>query len=87
MAVATTSIERVVLDALAEDVGSGDVTSEAVVDAHALGTAALLLKERGVVCGIDAVEAVFRALDPEMQVDRLFEDGTLRRGRDGRRGR
>ncbi len=80
MAVATTSIERVVLDALAEDVGSGDVTSEAVVDAHALGTAALLLKERGVVCGIDAVEAVFRALDPEMQVDRLFEDGTCVEG-------
>ena len=72
MAVTTTSIERVVLDALAEDVGGGDVTTEATVDAHALGTAELLLKERGVVCGIDAVEAVFRALDPEMQVDRAL---------------
>jgi nicotinate-nucleotide pyrophosphorylase (carboxylating) len=80
MAVTTTSIERVVLDALAEDVGGGDVTSEAVVDTHAVGTAELVLKERGVVCGIEAVEVVFRALDPEIQVDRLFEDGTCVEG-------
>ncbi len=77
MAVTTTSIERVIVDALAEDVGEGDVTTEATVEVDATGTAELLLKEPGVVCGIEAVEAVFRALDPEMRVDALVEDGTL----------
>ncbi len=76
MVVTTMSLERVVLDALAEDVGAADVTTDATVDAAAVGTAELLVKEPGVVCGIDAVEAVFRALDPEMRVEPLVEDGT-----------
>ena len=76
MAVTTTSLERVVLDALAEDIGEGDITTEATIDANAVGTAELLLKEPGVVCGIEAIEAVFRALDPELRVEPLVEDGT-----------
>ena len=49
---------------LAEDVGDGDVTTEAVVPADARLDATLLLKERGVVCGLEVAEAVFRELDP-----------------------
>ncbi|MGH3134959.1 MAG: carboxylating nicotinate-nucleotide diphosphorylase, partial [Gaiellaceae bacterium] len=64
MAVATDTLERVVLAALAEDVGQGDVTTEATVPADAMGTAELLVKEPGVVCGLRAAEATFRALDP-----------------------
>ncbi len=77
MAVAADILGRVVQAALAEDVGAGDVTTEATVPADALGTAELLLKEAGVVSGLAAAEAVFLALDPEVQFEALVEDGTF----------
>ena len=76
MAVAADTLERVVYAALAEDVGAGDVTTEATVDADALGTAELMVKEHGIVCGLAAAEAVFRALDPDVRFEALVEDGT-----------
>ena len=76
MAVADT-LERVVQAALAEDVGEGDVTTEATVAENAIGSAQLLVKEPGVVCGLEAAEAVFRALDPDVRFDTLVEDGTV----------
>jgi len=77
MAVAADTLDRVVTAALVEDVGAGDVTTEATVDADALGTAELLLKESGVASGLAAVEAVFLALDPDVQFEALVEDGTF----------
>jgi nicotinate-nucleotide pyrophosphorylase (carboxylating) len=68
-------IERVVEAALAEDVGSGDATSEAVVPADARCRAQLLLEEPGVVCGVPVAVAVFRALDRSVEVDALVEEG------------
>jgi nicotinate-nucleotide pyrophosphorylase (carboxylating) len=66
---------RVVYAALAEDVGAGDVTTEATVDADAVGEATLLVKEPGVVFGLEPAEAVFRALDGEIEFERLVDDG------------
>ncbi len=74
MAVAEHTL-RVVYAALAEDVGVGDVTTEATVDADALGTARLLLKEPGVVFGLEPAGAVFRALDSDVEFQRHVEDG------------
>jgi nicotinate-nucleotide pyrophosphorylase (carboxylating) len=76
MAVATDVVERVVAAALAEDVGAGDVTTEAIVAAADVATATLLVKEPGVVCGLDVAEAVFRGLDDEIVFEPLVEDGT-----------
>ena len=76
MAVAADTVERVVYAALAEDVGAGDVTTEATIEADAVGTAELILKEGGIVCGLAAAEAVFRALDPDLRFEALVEDGT-----------
>jgi len=75
MAVATDTLERVVLAALAEDVGQGDVTTEATIPPDAVGTAELLVKEPGVVCGLRAAEATFRALDPELEFESLVPEG------------
>jgi nicotinate-nucleotide pyrophosphorylase (carboxylating) len=75
VAVATDTLERIVLAALAEDIGAGDVTTEATVPADAIGTAALLVKEPGVVCGLRAVEVTFRALDPEIAFEAFAADG------------
>jgi nicotinate-nucleotide pyrophosphorylase (carboxylating) len=60
---------------LAEDVGDGDLTSASVVPEDASLAASLLLKERGVVCGLDVAEAVFRELDPSLRFEHLVEDG------------
>ena len=75
MAVATDTVERVVLAALAEDLGAGDVTTEATVAPEAVGTAELLVKEPGVVCGIRVAETAFRALDPEVRFEAFASDG------------
>ena len=68
-------IARVVDAALAEDLGSGDVTTEALFEPGQTCLAHLLLKEPGVVCGLPAVEAVFRALDADVDVEPLAADG------------
>jgi len=77
MAVTTDTLERVVQAALAEDVGEGDVTTEATVDHDAMGAAELLVREPGVLCGLDVAEAVFRALDPEIRFEPLVEEGAV----------
>src|SRR4029079_17296359 len=69
-------IERVVTAALAEDVGSGDATTLALVPEDARCSAELLLEEPGVVCGVPVARAVFRALDPSVQVEGNLEAGS-----------
>ena len=73
-------VDRVVGAALAEDLGAGDVTSDSLFDADATCRARVLLKERGVVCGLRVVEAVFRALDPDVRFEALVRDGDLAQG-------
>jgi nicotinate-nucleotide pyrophosphorylase (carboxylating) len=68
-------LDPVVRLALAEDVGSGDVTTDSVVPAAARCRASLVLEEPGVVCGVDAVRAVFEALDPAVSLETLLADG------------
>lgn len=75
VAVALHSLERVVRDALAEDVGAGDLTTDALFGTNVVASAELLVKESGVVCGLAAAEAIFRALDADVQFDALARDG------------
>ncbi|MEA2293319.1 MAG: hypothetical protein QOE86_958 [Solirubrobacteraceae bacterium] len=56
--------------AIVEDVGTGDVTSEATVPAAARGVATITQKAPGVISGLDAAEAVFRRLDPDCAIER-----------------
>ena len=65
---------------LAEDLGDGDVTTEAVVPEDARLDVSLLLKEEGVVCGLEVAEAVFGELDPDVQFDFVARDGDLALG-------
>ncbi|HVI37979.1 MAG TPA: carboxylating nicotinate-nucleotide diphosphorylase [Gaiellales bacterium] len=61
--------------ALAEDVGSGDVTTDAIVPADMRGSADVVVREAGVICGLDQAFAVLLQLDPEARFERLAEDG------------
>jgi nicotinate-nucleotide pyrophosphorylase (carboxylating) len=62
--------------ALAEDVGTGDVTTEATVPADARGVADVVVREAGVVCGLEAAFEVFRRLDPDAEMTVHAGDGT-----------
>ncbi|HWF24299.1 MAG TPA: carboxylating nicotinate-nucleotide diphosphorylase [Solirubrobacteraceae bacterium] len=73
-------IRAAVARALAEDVGPGDVTTAATVDEHAVGRALIIQKAPGVVFGLDATEATFIALDPDVRIERLAPEGEWREG-------
>ncbi len=68
-------VDRFLRDALAEDVGGGDLTTEAVVPAAARSRGQLIAKESGVVAGIGIFARVFELLDPKLVRRRLLADG------------
>ena len=61
---------------LAEDVGAGDVTTEATVPAGVIAEAEILVKQPAVVCGLGLVGQVLRRLDPHALVEELLPDAT-----------
>lgn len=68
-------VQRIVRAALEEDIGPGDITTEAVVPAGARAEAVILAKEEGVIAGLPVAEAAFRELDPNMHFTALCRDG------------
>jgi nicotinate-nucleotide pyrophosphorylase (carboxylating) len=64
--------------ALAEDVGDGDVTTEATVPAGARARATITQKAPGVISGLSVAEAVFRRVDPGAATERLGPEGEWR---------
>lgn len=62
--------------ALREDVKDGDHTSLACIDPQASDTAKLLVKDEGVIAGVDFAEYVFKKLDPDCTFNRLIIDGS-----------
>ena len=61
---------------LAEDLGpGGDITSAAVIPADARFTGVMDSRDAIVVAGLPIAEAFFRALDPDVEIERLVEDG------------
>jgi nicotinate-nucleotide pyrophosphorylase (carboxylating) len=68
-------VADVVRRALAEDVGAGDVTTQATVPEGARATATITQKAPGVVYGLDVAEEAFRQADPGAVVERLCPEG------------
>jgi nicotinate-nucleotide pyrophosphorylase (carboxylating) len=77
------SIERIVSGALEEDLGSGDITTSAIIDPSAKGKARALAKEEIVLAGADIFSMVFSRLDPKITVEFHYHDGDIiRSGKD-----
>lgn len=68
-------LERVLRNALAEDIGDGDVTTLNTIPAGAVLTADFLVKEEGVVAGLDVARLVFVQLDPGVRFMAHSVDG------------
>lgn len=73
-------LDAIVRRALDEDVDGGDVTTAATVPPAARARALITQKAPGVVFGLDAAEAVFRALDADVRIERLAPEGEWRDG-------
>ena len=69
-------LDALVRAALAEDVGAGDVTTEATIPPGARGTARVVARAAGVVAGSAAFREVYRQVDAEVSLDLLAPDGT-----------
>jgi nicotinate-nucleotide pyrophosphorylase (carboxylating) len=69
-------VDRVIATALEEDLASGDLTTEACIDAHAQAVAHAVTREALVVCGGEVFARVFRAVDPSLAVVLHVPDGT-----------
>ena len=63
-------------EALREDVGSGDHTSNACIDQNSRTNAYLLVKDIGVLAGVELAEKIFRKLDPDLEFKANISDGT-----------
>jgi nicotinate-nucleotide pyrophosphorylase (carboxylating) len=71
-------LRALVRRALEEDIGPGDVTTQATVDPQARARALITQKARGVIFGLQAAETAFAELDPDVRIERHVEEGVWR---------
>ncbi len=74
--------KRLIRLALEEDIGPGDVTTEALVEPDREARAVIFAKERLVLAGLDVAQEVFGTLDATMTFEGSFQDGDLLEGAD-----
>jgi len=70
-------IQKIVRNALAEDIGAGDASTAATTPPNAVARAHILARQTLVCAGLPLAEEVFRTLDPEMEVASLRADGSF----------
>lgn len=68
-------VEEHVKNALKEDIGFGDITTDYLVPEDKKITAKLNTRQDGILCGIDIVETVFKTLSKDVKVTKFFKDG------------
>lgn len=69
------NVDKLIRSALEEDISSEDVTTNSVMPVKTQGTVDLIVKQDGILCGMDVFERVFKLLDPETEVIRKKNDG------------
>jgi len=69
-------IDRLIDLAFAEDIGDGDHTTLSSIPATAIGKSKLLIKEAGVLAGVEIAKEIFHRFDPALKVEVFINDGT-----------
>jgi len=69
------AVRRLLREALAEDIGSGDITSEAVIPEGLRAEARLIAKETGILAGVPVALALLEEIGPGIEPEVLVEDG------------
>lgn len=70
-------LERIIRLALDEDLGPGDVTTDAIIDSQTEGKASLIPREEVVLAGFPVFKRVFLRLCPEIEFEEYYEEGDL----------
>ncbi|MET2985269.1 carboxylating nicotinate-nucleotide diphosphorylase [Aureibaculum conchae] len=70
-------LELIIKNAIREDVGDGDHSSLACIPETAKGRAKLLVKDEGIIAGVEFAKLVFKYVDANLKVETLIEDGSL----------
>lgn len=68
-------IDKIIKDALVEDMPYGDVTTQLLIPQESISSAVFLSKENGILCGIDVAKRVFEILDSNIKFEKLKTDG------------
>lgn len=68
-------MDAIIDNALREDIGEGDHSSLSCVPKNATGQAKLLVKEEGVIAGIELAERIFNRFDPDLKIETFLKDG------------
>ena len=66
------NIDEIIIKALREDIGEGDHTSLSTIPANALGKARLLIKEDGILAGVEIARKVFFHTDDRILMEQLY---------------
>ena len=67
-------IKNFIENALVEDIGPGDYSTLSAIDEEAQGQAELIIKDHGILAGIEVAQQVFHHVDHELKVDILIQD-------------
>lgn len=70
-----TELKIIITNAIREDVGEGDHTSLSCIPAYAKGKAKLLVKEDGIIAGVEFAKMIFKQVDADLQIETLINDG------------
>ncbi|NMH26936.1 carboxylating nicotinate-nucleotide diphosphorylase [Flavobacterium silvaticum] len=70
-----TELHLIITNSLREDIGDGDHSSLACIPPDAKGTAKLLVKDEGIIAGVEFAKMIFASVDPEMTVETYMKDG------------
>ncbi len=74
-------VEDLIELAIREDIGDGDHSSLACIPAEERGRMKLLVKQDGILAGVEVAEMILRRLDPQVRLEKLIEDGSpIRKG-------
>lgn len=68
-------LDRIILNALEEDVGTGDITTESTIPEDRVAHGLYKAKESGILCGIGVAKRVFELIDPTIEFTALKKDG------------
>ncbi len=68
--------DRLIDLAFAEDIGDGDHTTLCCIPEDAMGAQKLLVKEDGIIAGVEVAKRIFHRFDPSLEVEQLISDGT-----------
>lgn len=71
-----TELDLIISNAVREDVGDGDHSSLACIPDTARGRAQLLVKDTGIIAGVEFARKVFRYIDPDLEMEVLINDGS-----------